>query len=336
MKWDVFISHAFEDKEYARELANQLSKKGIKVWFDEFELKIGDGLSRSIDHGLLESAYGIVVLSLNFFAKEWTQKELGALNSRESQGEEVILPIWLDITHKQVSKYSPMLADRFAIIAGKDINKTVEQLYPILKGDPREKARSYLEIDLEFTKKLARNKQIEMEAVIEQASLAASTDSLTWVKNRRTILRELQDEVIKSNLNNIPLSILMLNIDNFKHVNDLHGHLVGDNVLHLTAQRLQSMIILPNIIGRYGGEEFLVVMPNISLKNATEQAELICQEIRRTPVELDSLQFNIMTSIGIAQHKPQVEDWSEFLNRADKALYKAKNNGGNQWATLED
>lgn len=336
MKWDVFISHAFEDKEYARKLAKQLSKKGIKVWFDEFELKIGDGLSRSIDHGLSESAYGIVVLSLNFFAKEWTQKELGALASRESQGEKVILPIWHNITPQQVSKHSPMLADRFAIISGEDINKTAERLYSLIKGDSKEKARSYLEIDLEFTKKLLQNKQIEMEAVMEQASIAVSTDSLTMLNNRRTILGELQDEVLKSNRNGTPLSILMLDIDNFKHVNDLHGHLVGDDVLHLIAQRLQSFIILPNIIGRHGGEEFLVIMPNSTLKSATEMAEIICQQIRLMLIELDNLQFNIMTSIGIAQHKSQAENWSEFLNRADKALYKAKNNGGNQWAILED
>jgi diguanylate cyclase len=125
----------------------------------------------------------------------------------------------------------------------------------------------------------------------------------------------------------------MLDLDNFRFVNDSHGHLVGDSVLHLIAQRLQSVITLPNIIGRYGGEEFLVIRPNSTLKSAIEQAEIIYQQTRLTPIKLDNLQFNIMTSIGIAQYKSQ-EDWSEFLNRADKALYKAKNNGGNQWVVV--
>jgi diguanylate cyclase (GGDEF)-like protein len=336
MKWDVFISHAFEDKKYARELANSLVNKGLKVWFDEFELKIGDSLSRSIDRGLSESAYGVVVLSQNFFAKEWTQKELGALISRETKDEKVILPIWHDINHQEVSKYSPMLADRLAILSGEDINKTVEILYSLIKGDPKEKARSYLEIDLEFTKKLARNKQVELDAVIEQAQIVASTDPLTWIKNRRAIFRELQDEVVKSDRNEILLSILMLDLDNFKHINDSHGHLVGDGVLHLVAQRLQNSVASPNIVGRYGGDEFLVVMPNSSIENAVKQAELICEQMRLTPIDYENYQFNISTSIGVAQHRPQQEDWNEFLNRADKALYQAKNNGGNQLAILED
>ena len=67
MKWDVFISHAFEDKEYVRELATALRRKGLRVWFDECELKTGDGLTRTIDHGLSESRYGVVVLSPDFF-----------------------------------------------------------------------------------------------------------------------------------------------------------------------------------------------------------------------------------------------------------------------------
>lgn len=342
MKWDVFISHAFEDKDYANELADLLKKWGLNVWFDKFVLHVGDSLRRSIDHGLSESAYGIVILSPSFFAKEWTQKELDALTSRETKDKKVILPIWHNISAQEVSKYSPMLADRYAIISVEGVNKTAESLFSEIKGEQsstsaiKEKARSYLEVDLEFTKKIAIHKEIEMRAVMEQVSQVASTDSLTWTKNRRTILRELQDEVFKSNHNDIPLSVLMLDLDNFKHVNDSHGHLVGDNVLHLIAQRLQSLVKLPDTIGRYGGEEFLVVMPNSLLNNATEQAELICQQMRLTPIKLDNIQFNIVTSIGIAKHKPRAENWSEFLNRADKALYKAKNNGGNQWAILED
>jgi len=126
MKWDVFISHAFEDKGFARELASALSRKGLKVWFDELELHVGDSLSRSIDHGLSESAYGIVVLSPNFFAKEWTQKELGALNFRETKDRKVILPIWLNISAQEVARYSPMLADRFALNSVAGIDKIVE------------------------------------------------------------------------------------------------------------------------------------------------------------------------------------------------------------------
>ena len=87
MDWDVFISHAWEDKEtIARPLAKALEAKGLKVWFDEFTLTVGDRLRRSIDRGLAGCRYGIVILSPHFFAKEWPQKELDGLVQRENRG----------------------------------------------------------------------------------------------------------------------------------------------------------------------------------------------------------------------------------------------------------
>ena len=82
--WDVFISHAWEDKEtVARPLAHALSQAGLSVWYDELTLTLGDGLRRSIDRGLAESRYGVVILSPQFFAKSWPQRELDGLTTRE-------------------------------------------------------------------------------------------------------------------------------------------------------------------------------------------------------------------------------------------------------------
>jgi len=115
-EYDVFISHASEDKEdFVRPFANQLRSKGLRVWYDEFELKIGDSLRRSIDNGLSSSRYGIVVLSVPFFSKEWPQRELDGLFAREVNGEKVILPIWHKISKDEVMKYSPMIADMLAL-----------------------------------------------------------------------------------------------------------------------------------------------------------------------------------------------------------------------------
>jgi hypothetical protein len=135
MKWDIFISHAFEDKEFARALADALTEKGSRVWFDEFELKVGDSLRRSIDLGLSRSRFGIVVLSPNFFAKEWTQKELDALTARETKEKKIILPIWHNISIREVRKYSPMLADRFAIDSAIGVQETVQQLMLVIKDN---------------------------------------------------------------------------------------------------------------------------------------------------------------------------------------------------------
>jgi len=113
MDWDVFISHAWEDKEdIARPLAEALRRKGLRVWYDEFTLRVGDSLRHSIDHGLANSRYGVVILSPSFFAKEWPQKELDGLVAREVSGERVILPVWHNITADQIREYSPTILER--------------------------------------------------------------------------------------------------------------------------------------------------------------------------------------------------------------------------------
>ena len=113
--WDVFISHASEDKDsVARPLAEELQARGITVWLDELEIKIGDSLRRKIDDGLLRSRFGIVILSRPFFSKGWTQHELDGLVTRSVAGEQSILPLWHNITKAEVVAYSPSLADKIA------------------------------------------------------------------------------------------------------------------------------------------------------------------------------------------------------------------------------
>lgn len=113
--YDVFISHATEDKEeIVRPLAKVLVNKGLRVWYDEFEIRIGDSLRRKIDTGLARSRFGIVVLSHSFFAKNWTQYELDGLVTREMTGEQIILPLWHKITKSEVIAHSPSLADKVA------------------------------------------------------------------------------------------------------------------------------------------------------------------------------------------------------------------------------
>ena len=119
VRHDAFICHASEDKEeFVRPLAEGLIGAGFQVWYDEFTLKVGDSLRRSIDRGLAGSRFGIVVLSLSFFAKNWPQYELDGLVAKEIVGGKVVLPIWHRVTKDDVIKYSPTLADRVALSAG--------------------------------------------------------------------------------------------------------------------------------------------------------------------------------------------------------------------------
>src|SRR5689334_13954329 len=112
---NVFISYASEDRELvAKPLAELLTALGIKVWFDQFDLKIGDSLRQKIDEGLATCEYGIVILSPSFFGKHYTNRELNGLAQKEVDGKKVILPIWVGVDEKQVRQFSPPLADRIA------------------------------------------------------------------------------------------------------------------------------------------------------------------------------------------------------------------------------
>ena len=115
-KYDFFISHASEDKDdIVRSLADSLKENGFEVWYDEFELKIGDSLRKKIDSGLINSRFGIVIISPSFVKKNWTEYELIGMVAREMNGHKVILPIWHKISKDEVLKFSPTLADKMAL-----------------------------------------------------------------------------------------------------------------------------------------------------------------------------------------------------------------------------
>lgn len=123
---DVFISHASEDKdELVRPLANALIAEGLDVWYDEFTLRIGDSLRQKIDKGLAHSRVGLVVLSPSFVKKGWTNYELDGIVTRTVSGEQILLPIWHNITKQQVVDFSPSLADK---VARSTTTHTIEEI----------------------------------------------------------------------------------------------------------------------------------------------------------------------------------------------------------------
>jgi hypothetical protein len=128
-RWDVFIAHASEDKdELVRPLAHALVKRGLSVWYDEFELKVGDSLRAKIDEGLANSHFGIVVFSPSFFGKSWPPNELSALFALEDGGRRRILPIWHRISKEEVAAQSPLLVDRRAARSPQPIEELVDEL----------------------------------------------------------------------------------------------------------------------------------------------------------------------------------------------------------------
>ena len=124
--FDVFVCHATEDKAaVVRPFATALRDAGLSVWYDEFELRIGDSLRRKIDRGLAASRFGVVVLSRAFFGRGWPEYELDGLVTQEVSGEQVLLPVWHNVTKHEVMEYSPSLADR---VARSTATHTVEEI----------------------------------------------------------------------------------------------------------------------------------------------------------------------------------------------------------------
>lgn len=136
VKYDIFISHASEDKDdLVRPLVQELEKLGVKVWYDEFTLKVGDSLRKSIDQGLANSRYGTVVLSSSFFSKNWPQYELDGMVAKEMHGHKMILPIWHKVSKDEVINFSPTLADKVALNSSMNsINEIALQLAEVIKG----------------------------------------------------------------------------------------------------------------------------------------------------------------------------------------------------------
>jgi diguanylate cyclase (GGDEF)-like protein len=192
-----------------------------------------------------------------------------------------------------------------------------------------------LEVEFQKTQRALEIREIEVKSILIQAHELANIDALTFLPNRRKIIVELQEEIIRSDRYGAPLSISILDIDHFKKVNDTYGHTTGDETLRSVAARLREQIRHPDIIGRYGGEEFLIVLPNSEAKAAVEQASRLCRDIRNAQIEVNDHILSVTISIGIAQYRVGQENWEGFLHRADEALYKAKGNGRDRWAVAD-
>lgn len=161
-----------------------------------------------------------------------------------------------------------------------------------------------------------------------QLRIEASTDALTGFYNHEYILSRLDQSMIEDSRADRPTSIMMADLDHFKEINDTHGHLVGDKVLVEVARRLGTAVRDFDSLGRFGGEEFLIVLKGTSLATAMSVAERVRTHVSAGPVSLHGVKVDVTISIGVSVIKPgdEVED---LIKRADMALYEAKHSGRN-------
>ena len=178
---------------------------------------------------------------------------------------------------------------------------------------------------------------LELQQELVQARDAlhaqATFDALTGVHNRGAILSMLDKELSRSRRTGSPLSVLMSDVDHFKNVNDTFGHLVGDAVLVEVSNRLREGVRQYDAVGRYGGEEFLVVLPGCTLLDAASLAERMRRSVGAQPVSSNEGRVSVTTSFGVAHYDASLNPdctRDELLKAADLCLYRAKDSGRNQ------
>ena len=159
----------------------------------------------------------------------------------------------------------------------------------------------------------------------------ALTDALTGAVNRHHFNDVLGREITNVNDHGRPLSIMVLDIDHFKQINDTYGHVVGDEVLIMFYRTCKQAVRNTDVVARIGGEEFVIVMPNTSLDSAKQFAERLRRSIAELEIEVDGKKVSLTVSIGVSQwHAEQFINAETFIAHADKSLYQAKNSGRNK------
>ncbi|NEX63782.1 biofilm regulation diguanylate cyclase SiaD [Noviherbaspirillum galbum] len=182
---------------------------------------------------------------------------------------------------------------------------------------------------LERLSRISDRYQAMMRDLNEALKEASTKDALTGIGNRRLLMESLKAETARADRLERPFTLVMVDVDRFKAVNDQYGHDAGDKVLIEVARVIESGIREYDVCGRWGGEEFLVIMPEIDAVEAAAVIERIRAAINALKVLYGERQIGITASFGIAEHA-RGESISDFLNRADMALYAAKRAGRNR------
>ena len=176
--------------------------------------------------------------------------------------------------------------------------------------------------------------QVEsLQKELVKARECANTDSLTGVRNRKALDEYLHQLVDRNRVSRTPFSLLMMDLDDFKRLNDTFGHTVGDRMLLAFAQKCQNMIRGDDFLSRYGGEEFTLILPGASLKNAIKKAKHLCRTISGSRYAADDSPnadaISVTVSIGVSCYR-KGDRVKDLLERADQCLYKAKAAGKNR------
>ena len=232
----------------------------------------------------------------------------------------------LELCHKIRNEYQPREEKYLYIIllTGRDLEKDIITGLSAGADDYITKPFSYMELKVRIQNgaRIIALQDIQLQK--------ANTDSLTQLWNRKKILEILEEELNRNFRENIPLGIIMLDIDNFKTINDTYGHLIGDKVIIEVASRLKKKIRSYDKIGRYGGDELLLILPGLGRQDAKNIAERLRQSVCAEKIQTESGALNITVSLGVSifdtASRPSTK---KMIEESDLALYMAKGRGRN-------
>jgi diguanylate cyclase (GGDEF)-like protein/PAS domain S-box-containing protein len=191
-------------------------------------------------------------------------------------------------------------------------------------------AHKWLENDLKYANDSLKIQLVEIEALRAKLQEQAIRDPLTEVYNRRFMAEFLDQELARAERDNYPVSVVIMDMDHFKNFNDNYGHRCGDIVLQAFAKFLLDHTRRSDVVCRYGGEEFVILMPNASAQDGYERVESWRQDFSETAIEYDGMKFSATFSAGLATFPEHGLTGDAILQAADKALYQSKNNGRNR------
>jgi diguanylate cyclase (GGDEF)-like protein len=170
-----------------------------------------------------------------------------------------------------------------------------------------------------------------LDAAEQQLQLLSHTDELTQTYNRRYFMQYAEQEFKRSQRSNERFSVAIVDLDNFKQINDGSGHLVGDKVLREVSRIFREHLRDTDVFARYGGDEFIILLPQTNLEQVQAWAARIFQALVDKPIQTDGLTVQLGYSMGIAVFEPDLRELDDLLKQADNALYRAKHQGGSQF-----
>jgi diguanylate cyclase (GGDEF)-like protein len=205
---------------------------------------------------------------------------------------------------------------------------------PFTEGDLHSRLRAAMR-SIALHDELARRNRgsqelnAQLTSVNQRLEMLAITDDLTGLYNRRQAMHRLEEDWAASHQLRRAISVVLIDIDHFKQINDLHGHAIGDFVLRRLADVLRGCLRATDIIARFGGEEFLIILPNQTQQEAEVCAQRCLHAVEKHPFDTEELKLRVTISAGIACRRSEMQQCSDLLAEADQALYAAKHAGRN-------